>query len=386
MVELRQNRVKHVLDEGGVATIVGGPHTAEMIEFLGSYGFDGVWIEGEHGPVDFADIPNLTRACDLWGMTPVVRVNLNLPGVIYRTLDVGAQAVVIPHVNTADEARVVADASKFYPIGHRGNYTSRQGVGVADYAKKANAETLAVILIEDIVAIDNLGEILQVEGIDVFFVAPGDLAQSMGRLGEPGHPEVQAVVDRAFEQIVGAGKVAGALTTDANVDHNIAMGVQLPQHAVGRRGRRPAAGRSWTASPRPRPSPPEALDGRPKPSQHPLRIHRPAAGRHDGLRRQPVRPHAGHGQHRRQWGALRAGILRQPRLPAVAVQHDDRPHARRGRHPQQPGRQRGQRAGRGHRSTSMGWLLREAGYDAAYGGKVHMPPGMSPRGDGASPT
>ncbi len=227
MAELRQNRVKRILDEGGVATIVGGPHTAEMIEFLGSYGFDGVWIEGEHGPVDYADIPNLTRACDLWGMTPVVRVNLNLPGVIYRTLDVGAQAVVIPHVNTAEEARAVADASKFYPIGHRGNYTSRQGVGVADFAKKANAETLAIILIEDVVAIDNLGEILQVEGIDVFFVAPGDLAQSMGRLGEPNHPEVQAVVDRAFEQIVGAGKVAGALTTDANVDHNIAMGVQF---------------------------------------------------------------------------------------------------------------------------------------------------------------
>ena len=227
MVELRQNRVKRILDEGGVATIVGGPHTAEMIEFLGSYGFDGVWIEGEHGPVDYADIPNLTRACDLWGMTSVVRVNLNLPGVIYRTLDVGAQAVVIPHVNTADEARAVVDASKFYPLGHRGNYTSRQGVGVADYARKANAETLAIILIEDVVAIENLAEILQVEGIDVFFVAPGDLAQSMGRLGEPNHPEVQAVVDRAFEQIVAAGKVAGALTTDANVDHNIAMGVQF---------------------------------------------------------------------------------------------------------------------------------------------------------------
>ena len=227
MAELRQNRVKRILDEGGVATIVGGPHTAEMIEFLGSYGFDGVWIEGEHGPVDYADIPNLTRACDLWGMTPVVRVNLNLPGVIYRTLDVGAQAVVIPHVNTADEARAVADAAKFYPIGHRGNYTSRQGVGVADFAKKANAETLAIILIEDVVAIDNLAEILRVEGVDVFFVAPGDLAQSMGRLGEPNHPEVQAVVDRAFEQIVAAGKVAGALTTDANVDHNIAMGVQF---------------------------------------------------------------------------------------------------------------------------------------------------------------
>ena len=227
MVELRPNRIKHKLDEGGLATTISGPHTAEMIEFLGSFGFDGVWIETEHGPVDYADIPNLTRACDLWGMTSVVRVNLNLPGVIYRTLDVGAQAVVVPHVNTADEARAVVDASKFYPLGHRGNYTSRQGVGVADYAKKANAETMAVILIEDIIAVNNLAEILEVDGIDVFFVAPGDLAQSMGHLGEPDHPEVEATVRGAIEQIVAAGRVAGGLVNDSNVERYIEMGARF---------------------------------------------------------------------------------------------------------------------------------------------------------------
>jgi 4-hydroxy-2-oxoheptanedioate aldolase len=210
-----------------VATIASGPHNAEMIEFLGPFGFDGVWIEGEHGPVDYADIPNLTRASDLWGMTSVVRVNLNLPGVIYRTLDVGAQAIVVPHINTADEAREVVDASKFYPLGHRGNYTSRQGVGVDDYAKKANAETLAIILIEDIVAVENLADILKVDGIDVFFVAPGDLAQSMGHLGEPAHPEVQAVVDRSLEQIVGAGKVAGAMGAESTMEHYIGLGVRF---------------------------------------------------------------------------------------------------------------------------------------------------------------
>ena len=76
-----------------------------MIENLGALGFDGAWIETEHGPFDYKDLPDLTRACDLWGMTSVVRIALNLPGVIYRTLDVGAQGIVVPHVDTAEQAR-----------------------------------------------------------------------------------------------------------------------------------------------------------------------------------------------------------------------------------------------------------------------------------------
>jgi len=227
MVELRQNRAKHKLQEGGIATIASGPHTAEMIEFLGSYGFDGAWIETEHGSIDFADIPDLTRACDLWGMTSVVRVNLNLPGVIYRTLDVGAQAIVVPHVNTAAEARAVVEASKFYPLGQRGMYTSRQGIGVKDYPDKANAETMSIILIEDIVAINNLAEILQVDDIDVFFVASGDLSQSMGLLGQASHPDVQDTVDKAIERIVGAGKVAGVIVGEATLESYLAKGVRF---------------------------------------------------------------------------------------------------------------------------------------------------------------
>ena len=161
-----------------------------MVEFMGTLDFDGVWVEGEHGPIDFADIPDITRACDLWGLTSVVRVNANEPGTIYRTLDVGAQGIVVPHVNTADEARAVVDASKFAPIGHRGMFTSRQGTGVADYVHKANDHTLVVILIEDIIAANNLSEILEVDNIDVFFVAPGDLAQSLSliHISEPTRP------------------------------------------------------------------------------------------------------------------------------------------------------------------------------------------------------
>ena len=224
---LRTNRVKHKLERGEPSTIVTGEMNPDLVEVFGSLGFDGVWIEGEHGPIDFGDIGEYTRAADLWGMTSIVRVNLNLPGVIYRTLDQGAQAIVVPHVNTAEEARAVVGASKFAPIGARGSYMSRQGIGVVDYFTSANDETMAIILLEDIVAVNNLDEILEVDHIDVFFVARSDLAQSMGFVGQPAHPEVDSVVDRALEQIVSAGRVAGTIVTDTTVASYVEKGVRF---------------------------------------------------------------------------------------------------------------------------------------------------------------
>ncbi len=208
-------------------TAIAGPHTSDIIDFLGQFGFDAMWIETEHGPVDYADIPDMTRACDLWDMTSIVRVNQNVPGIIYRTLDVGAQGIVVPHVNTAAEAKEVVEAAKFAPIGLRGNYTSRQGFGVPDYAHKANDEVLTIILIEDIISVNNLSEILQVDNIDVFFVAPGDLAQTMGHLGNISHPEVQDTIDGALEQIRAAGRTPGTLVTDATVESYVKKGVKF---------------------------------------------------------------------------------------------------------------------------------------------------------------
>ena len=210
MAELRPNRIKRKLAEGGVATVPAGVNTPDMIDLMGPWGFDGFWIEAEHGPVDFGDIADLTRACDLWGVTSIVRVNRVEPGIIYRTLDQGAQGIVVPHVNTADEARQIVDAAKFAPIGHRGMFGSRQGYGVDDYLNKANDETLIVILVEDIQAVRNLPELLEVDHIDVFFVAPSDLGQSMGIL-DNASPEVRDLTEKTIRQIVAAGRVAGTL-------------------------------------------------------------------------------------------------------------------------------------------------------------------------------
>jgi 4-hydroxy-2-oxoheptanedioate aldolase len=226
-MNIRPNRVKRKLAEGKTAFVMAGVADADTIEQLGPCGADGFWLEGEHGPIDFADISGLTRACDIWGMTSVLRIHQNEYGVIYRALDRGAQGLVMPHVNTREEAENFVRSAKFAPIGKRGMFTSRQGYGVPDYFKRANDETLLVILIEDIAAVRSLDSILKVDNIDVFFVAPSDLATSMGHIGDFGHPEVQKVLDGALTKIVRSGRTAGALTGNDGVERLANLGVRF---------------------------------------------------------------------------------------------------------------------------------------------------------------
>lgn len=230
---IRPNRIKHKLAEGKITYTVGGLTHPDDIDAFGTNGFDGVWLEGEHGGLNAAQLGNLSRACDLWGMTSVARVNRNDQALIYRTLDRGAQAIVVPHVNTAQEARNVVEGGKFAPLGKRGMFTSRQGYGVSNYFNVANDETLLIVLIEDIVAVGNLDEILSVDQIDVFFVAPSDLATSMGNIGELGHPEVQTTIKDTLKRIRDAGRNSGTLVDDNDVREYVELGVKFLLTNVG---------------------------------------------------------------------------------------------------------------------------------------------------------
>ena len=232
-MDIRPNRIKQKLSDGELAYIIAGLTNADDIDAFGPNGFDGAWLEGEHGNVEATNLGDLTRACDLWGMTSVVRVNRNDQALIYRTLDCGAMGIVVPHVNTKAEAQNVVDGAKFAPIGHRGMYTSRQGYGVENYFDVANSQTLLVVLIEDIVAVNNLDEILTVDHIDVFFVAPSDLATSMGHIGNHIHPDVQKTIDDAIKRIQDAGRTAGTLALDDTVEKYVKEGVQFLLVGVG---------------------------------------------------------------------------------------------------------------------------------------------------------
>ena len=118
---MRRNRVKEKLQNGERAYVAAGNAHASDIDAFGNAaieaGIDGIWLEGEHGLVGPNNIGDLTRACDIWGLTSVVRINENSQGQIYRTLDLGAQGIVVPHVNTKEEAENVVAGGKFAPIG-----------------------------------------------------------------------------------------------------------------------------------------------------------------------------------------------------------------------------------------------------------------------------
>ena len=227
MPDIRTNNAKAKLNAGGTVIALGGVDSPEMVDMLGPSSVDAFWFEAEHGPVDYSHIGDLSRACDLWGKTSIVRVGRNEENIIYRTLDRGAQGIVVPHMKSRAIADQVVAAAKFAPVGRRGMWTSRQGYGVDDYLQRANEETMIVVLIEDYDALPQLDEILAVDQIDVLLVAQSDFSQSMGHIGNPGHPEARAAINETLGRIVAAGKVAGTNVTTDSVGQYVEMGVRF---------------------------------------------------------------------------------------------------------------------------------------------------------------
>ena len=220
------NQLKKTIDEGGVGVIANGPNNSDICDLLGHVGFDAAFIDFEHGGVSWAELADITRACELWGMASVVRVNRLDEAQILRTLDQGASTVMIPHVITVEDAQTAAQACKYPPNGNRGVAGGRRAYGVDNYFQKAEEQVHCIALIEDFEAIDNLPELTKVDGIDVFYVAPSDMAASMGHTGNPNHPDVQEAIERAIKLVIDGGSVAGTLTNDSNLDKFLAMGVR----------------------------------------------------------------------------------------------------------------------------------------------------------------
>lgn len=227
MPPIRPNRAKQKLQQGQTVTTISGLQNSDIIDFLGPLGFDAAWIECEHGPVDWDALGDMTRACDLWGLTPITRVNANDPGLITRTLDRGSMGIVVPHINTREAAEQAAQSAKYAPLGYRGMFGGRQSFGVPDYFHTANDQTMVIVLLEEVEALENIDDILKADHVDVFFVAPSDLAQTMGHIGNPDHPEVQTAIEQAIAKIVNAGRTPGTLASDANIAKFKAMGVKF---------------------------------------------------------------------------------------------------------------------------------------------------------------
>ncbi|QFU09651.1 4-hydroxy-2-oxo-heptane-1,7-dioate aldolase [Rhodobacteraceae bacterium THAF1] len=189
----------------------------QITEMLGGCGFDWVLIDCEHTPNSEADVLGMLQALNGSPSMPAVRpTHLNVAE-IKRLLDIGAQTLIVPYVQTVEEAKLAAAAVSYPPEGVRGvsggSRSSMYGT-VPGYFQKARDEICLIIQIETVSAMDQLEDIAAVPGIDGIFIGPADLAASMGHPGNTGHPDVVEAILSAMKRIRAAGKPAGFLSAD----------------------------------------------------------------------------------------------------------------------------------------------------------------------------
>ncbi|MCA1985340.1 MAG: 2,4-dihydroxyhept-2-ene-1,7-dioic acid aldolase [Desulfovibrio sp.] len=182
-----------------------------VTEIMAKAGFDWLVIDLEHTAIDYAQAHQMIQTIDLAGCVPLVRVGDNDPLIIKRVLDSGAHGIVVPMINSADEARRAVDAAYYPPKGTRGVGLSRaQGYGVdfQGYRERAMEQTVVIVQIEHIVGVEHLEDILSVQGVDGFIIGPYDLSGSLGQPGNFEHPDVLAALAHV-EKVMHASPKAG---------------------------------------------------------------------------------------------------------------------------------------------------------------------------------
>jgi 4-hydroxy-2-oxoheptanedioate aldolase len=189
-----------------------------LAETSATAGFDWLLVDGEHAPNDLRTTLAALQAIAPYRSAPVVR---SVNGDVHRIkqlLDIGAQTLLVPMIDTAEQARALVQATRYPPLGIRGvgsavGRASRWSART-DYLDAADGEVCLLVQAETVTALGNLEAICDVDGVDGVFIGPADLAASMGHRGKAGHPEVQAAIERAMKTIVASGKAAGTLTSD----------------------------------------------------------------------------------------------------------------------------------------------------------------------------
>lgn len=218
-MQIQPNSFKRALAEGkqmiGLWVGLGDDNVAELCAHAG---FDWLLIDGEHGPNDLRSILSQMRAIQGSPSATVVRLPSDDQVLIKQYLDIGAHSLLIPMVESAEQAREVVRSCRYAPAGVRGigaalARASRYG-RVGDYIHRAADEICILLQVETVKGIAALDAILEVEGIDGVFVGPSDLAADMGLPGKPGSDEVQKVVVDALERIGASKKASGILTSD----------------------------------------------------------------------------------------------------------------------------------------------------------------------------
>ncbi len=215
-MQLPVNRFKHAILAGrrqiGLWSSLGSPTAMEM---LAHSGFDWFVLDTEHAPNELPDVIAQMRVLANSPAEAVVRPAWNDMVLIKRFLDAGAQTLLVPFIQNADEARQAVRSMRYPPDGVRGvsvaQRANRYG-RVADYHARAQDELCLLVQLETRSALDQLEAIAEVDGVDGIFIGPSDLAADLGHLGNPAHPEVQDAIRSAVERCRAVGKPAGILT------------------------------------------------------------------------------------------------------------------------------------------------------------------------------
>ena len=203
---------------------------AYTTEICATAGFHWVLIDGEHAPNDVRSTLAQLQAVAAYPVHPIARAVDGNPARIKQLLDIGLDTILVPMVDTPEQARALVAATRYPPQGMRGVGASgaratRWGL-LRDYTDSANDETCLLVQAESVTALKNLEAICAVDGIEGVFIGPADLAASMGYRGRLGDPEVVASIDRAIRTIQASGKAAGTLTVDpALARHYLEVGV-----------------------------------------------------------------------------------------------------------------------------------------------------------------
>lgn len=201
-------------------------------EVMGEAGFDWLVIDGEHAPNDLRSIRDQLQVLGNSRSHPVVRVPVGETYMIKQVLDAGAQTILVPMVESAEQARQLVRDCRFPPLGDRGvgfalARASRFGQ-TPDYGLTADAEISLLVQVENRKGLAALDEILTIEGIDGVFIGPADLAADMGHMSDTSHPDVQAAIMGAIRRIRAAGKAPGILSQDDQViDAALEAGAQF---------------------------------------------------------------------------------------------------------------------------------------------------------------
>jgi len=193
----------------------------EVAEILSLAGYDCVLLDTEHGAITSETLQEMARACRGAGVAPLARVPDNHPKRILQALDCGCLGVMVPQVETAEQAAAAVAATKYAPEGSRSlagaTPAARWGaVPLPDHVVSSNAETITILQIETRGGLEAVDRIARVAGVDVLFIGPSDLSQSLGHPGQPGHPDVQAAIRRIIDSGRNAGVAVGILALTAD--------------------------------------------------------------------------------------------------------------------------------------------------------------------------